>query len=62
MVGIPLGHVLIFMPDQPLDMIQVNPFLDQPDRKSVSKIVKSEVLDVGFSPRTLKKYGQVKCP
>ena len=58
-MGIPLGHVRLFMPEQPLDLIQVNPGLHQPRSKGVPEVVKSEVLDVGFFPRTLKASGQV---
>ena len=58
-MGIPLGHVRFFMPEQPLDLIQVNPCLDQPGRKGVPEVVESEVLNLGFFSRTLKASGQV---
>lgn len=62
MVAIPLDYVLIFMPEPPLDMIQVNPIFEKPDRKGEPEVVKSQVSNVGFSPCTLKEDGQVKCP
>jgi hypothetical protein len=37
---IPLGHVIRFMPEQPLDFIQIDPALHEPRGERMAQVIK----------------------
>ncbi len=43
---IPLGHARRFVPEQPLDFVQIHPGLDQPSSKGMAQIVEMKILNL----------------
>ena len=56
---IPLGHARRFVPEQPLDFVQVHPGLDQPRSKGVAQIVEMKILNLCGFQRCRKSSSKV---